>query len=406
MRILFVADGRSPIALNWIDYFVEQGHEIHLASTFPCPEDRRWKSLSFVPVAFSGAKIGQQGKSNQTSKLSNFKGGIWGAPALSARTLIRQWLGPLTLRKAARRLDRIISSVEPDLIHAMRIPYEGMVTALVELRVPLLISVWGNDFTLHAPATPLTASYTRMALRRANAIHTDCDRDRRLAYQWGFDPAKQVVVLPGAGGVQPEMFYPPASGQYIPERDHTVINPRGFRAYVRNDTFFRSIPLVLQKQPNVRFLCPAMAEEPRAWRWGRDLDIAEHVELLPVQSRTQMAYLFRRSSVAVSATTHDGTPNTLLEAMACGCLPVAGDIESIREWIVPGKNGLLFDPLDHRALAREILHSLEDEILRQNALEYNTRLIAEKAAYPVVMARALDFYVSLSGRNPTIVKEI
>jgi glycosyltransferase involved in cell wall biosynthesis len=447
MRLLFVADGRSPIALNWIDYFVERGHEVHLASTFPCLEDARLKSLSFVPVAFSGAKVGLQKESSQASGRKSSRGGFWGASALPLRTLIRQWLGPLTLSKSAQRLDRIVSCVNPELIHAMRIPYEGMLAARSKSTAPLLISVWGNDFTLHAPATTLTAHHTRLALRRANALHTDCQRDRRLAYVWGFDPDKQVAVLPGAGGVQPELFYPPALDRRVPEgevagvprdvdipasmsrrilhgggddrsasgkqtaggsdtyeRDRTIINPRGFRAYVRNDTFFRAIPLVLQRQPKARFLCPAMAEEPRAWRWVREMGVAANVDLLPTQTRPQMAELFRRSRVAVSATTHDGTPNTLLEAMACGCLPVAGDIESIREWIEPGKNGLLFDPADHQSLAYEILRSLEDEALTRIAVENNTRLIAEKAAYPVVMAQAQLFYENLIDISPSASK--
>ena len=53
MRILFVADGRSPIALNWIRYFVDCGDEVHLASTFPCRPELALASLSIVPVAFS-----------------------------------------------------------------------------------------------------------------------------------------------------------------------------------------------------------------------------------------------------------------------------------------------------------------------------------------------------------------
>ena len=52
MRILFVADGRSPIALNWIGYFLEQGYEVHLASTFACPADVRLASFTVIPVAF------------------------------------------------------------------------------------------------------------------------------------------------------------------------------------------------------------------------------------------------------------------------------------------------------------------------------------------------------------------
>jgi len=220
-----------------------------------------------------------------------------------------------------------------------------------------------------------------------------------------------VVVLPGAGGVQPELFYPPPLDQRIPGsevagvlsqaiRDLTVINPRGFRSYVRNETFFQAIPLVLERQPRVRFLCPAMAEEPRARRWVEKMGIAASVGLLPTQTRLQMAELFRGSRVTVSAATHDGTPNTLLESMACGCLPVAGDIESIREWVVPGLNGLLFDPADAQALAQEILRALEDEALYRRAGEHNAHLIAEKAQYPVVMAKAQLFYESLISSRP------
>jgi hypothetical protein len=42
-----------------------------------------------------------------------------------ARTAARQWLGPLTLGRPARRLRSFIDQIQPDLVHAMRIPFEG-----------------------------------------------------------------------------------------------------------------------------------------------------------------------------------------------------------------------------------------------------------------------------------------
>ena len=36
MKILFVADGRSPIAINWMRFFVERGDDVYLSSTFAC----------------------------------------------------------------------------------------------------------------------------------------------------------------------------------------------------------------------------------------------------------------------------------------------------------------------------------------------------------------------------------
>ena len=86
---------------------------------------------------------------------------------VGVRTAIRQRLGPFTLPSAARRLGEIIARLQPDLVHALRIPYEGMLAALAladTASPPLVISVWGNDFTLHAPSSPRMRRYTRQAV--------------------------------------------------------------------------------------------------------------------------------------------------------------------------------------------------------------------------------------------------
>ena len=54
MKICFVADGRSVIAKNWIRYFVDKGHDLHLISTFPCdPTNPPVASLHIAPLDFS-----------------------------------------------------------------------------------------------------------------------------------------------------------------------------------------------------------------------------------------------------------------------------------------------------------------------------------------------------------------
>jgi len=400
VRILFVVDGRSPIALNWIRYFTEgerRAYEVHLVSTFPCsPGELQVASLQVIraPFSHSGGERETQGRGSGGGGL------IRRLLPVGMRTSLRQWLSPLTLPAAANDLNDLIDRIQPDLIHAMRIPYEGMLAAMaLKARAnppPLLISVWGNDFTLHARATPRMASLTRQALRGAAALHADCQRDIRLAREWGFDQAKPNILLPGGGGVQLDLFYPPSNPRITSPVE--IINPRGLRAYVRNDVFFQAVPIVWNKLPEVRFVCPAMAGEAQAERWVRRLDIHHAVRLLPRQTRPQMADLFRRCEVAVSPSTHDGTPNTLLEAMACGCFPVAGDIESLQEWITPGVNGLLVDPRDPQALAVAILKALEDPDLRRRAMKQNTRLVSERAEYGRVMAKAEAFYQGLISR--------
>ena len=165
MKLLFVADGRSPIAQNWIRYFAnraERGdnrHEVYLASTFASTVDFPLNGLEIIPVAFSGLK-----------KVSQ-RPGTAPARTVSLRTAIRQWFGPLTIRRAANQLRSFIERVKPDLIHAMRIPYEGMMAADAYNGTPLIVSTWGNDFTLHAPSTRLMSHYTRWTMQVADALH-------------------------------------------------------------------------------------------------------------------------------------------------------------------------------------------------------------------------------------------
>jgi glycosyltransferase involved in cell wall biosynthesis len=164
------------------------------------------------------------------------------------------------------------------------------------------------------------------------------------------------------------------------------------RSYVRNDTFFQSIPLVLKRHPEVKFICPSMAGQPEAQAWVDHLQLQRSVQLLPYLNQTELWREFARSSISVSVTSHDGTPNTLLEAMAFGCLPVCGDIESIREWVTPGVNGLLADPTDASALAEMICLAIENEPLREKAAAANRKLLEERAEVTGVRNALAAFY--------------
>jgi glycosyltransferase involved in cell wall biosynthesis len=280
----------------------------------------------------------------------------------------------------------------------MRIPYEGMLASWTPDGIPLVVSTWGNDLTLHARGSRWMDSATRQTLHRTDGLVSDTQRDLKLAQEWGFDPQKPALEVPGSGGVNLEEVRAaksaatPLPSEWLDGRP-IIVNPRGIRpGSVRTDTFFKAIPHVLERIPRAAFACPSMAGQPEAIQWVTRLGLQEQVCLLPLIPQSQLWRLYDDSQVLVSVSEHDGTPNSVLEGMACGCFPVAGDIDSMREWIEPGVNGLLVPPGDETALAQAIYTAIEDSKLRSQAAERNLQLVTTRAETTQVMLQVEHFY--------------
>jgi len=403
MKICFVADARSPIAKSWIMYFVRRGHDVHVISSYPCSGDTYPNASVREVTSRLSRRAGIQSDGGGRTPAAQ---GLLSRLTAEARTgrlsdvalTIQHWIERFDVSTRSSAIGELLQQIKPDLVHAMRLPFEGIMAAFADPPAPLLLSIWGNDFTLFARRFPLTGRQVRRALERANALHCDCNRDLKLAAHFGFDAQKPSIVLPGGGGIQMDMFGLREADSAIRRRFNIpgdvplVCNPRGFRGYVRNDTFFRCIALAVKRRPDIVFAAVGMQGHPVAERWISSLGIQQSVRLLPALSRTEMAMLLQTSDVMVSPSEHDGTPNTLLESMAAGAFPVVGDIESVREWITEGMNGSLRKPSDAGGFSDAILDALDNSPLRVSAALKNRQLIEERAEYGSSMEKAERFY--------------
>ena len=398
MRILFVADGRSPTAISWLQYWIDTGHQVHLVSTFPCKRPKGLVSLFVLPVAFSTLAGGQ---AKNTSAVSGKQGMV--ARLRGWLRLLRYILGPISLLFYQERFRMLVGQIQPNLVHALRIPFEGMLAGFTPAQIPLVISTWGNDLTLHAKGSFLMARQTRQVLGWADGLIADTKRDIRLGIEWGFQPDKPSMVVPGAGGIRLDEMQKASIIEALPDElpdAPIIVNPRGQRpGSLRQDIFFQAIPMVLEKIPQAIFICPSLRGDGESEQQVNQLGIRSNTKLWPRLSQGQLWALFKKSQVFVSPSIHDGTPNSLLEAMACGCFPVVGNIESMREWVQPGINGLLVDALDARSVAEAITQAINQPVLRRDAARYNAALIAERADYATNMSRVEDFYMSLKPKG-------
>lgn len=399
MRLCFLADLRSPIAVQWIRYFVERGHDVQAISSYPVSVDIIPGARVYtVPLVLARPHL----RGSSVHEKGAGRGHIARLIGPRPIAIVRSRIGPYLARRRGPSVQSLITEHGSELLHAMRIPFEGMAAAWVD-GPPVVLSVWGNDFTLFANRTSGMARGTRRALRRSDAIHCDCQRDARLVRQWGFPSSRPVWVLPGNGGVDESLFFPGPSHFRqrvgIPEASELLVNPRGIREYVRTDVFFRALSEVLPLLPRLHVACPGMKYSHLAHSLVERFRLGGRVHLLPTLDRHDMAAMFRASRVHVSLSTHDGTPNSLLEGMACGSFPVVSDVESVGEWVAHGDNGLIVPPDKSTVLAAALLRAFTDDRLLHSARLQNFALVRERASYRRWMPRVEEYYEGLIARG-------
>jgi len=114
----------------------------------------------------------------------------------------------------------------------------------------------------------------------------------------------------------------------------------------------------------------------------------------------QMPELYAEAIASVSVPYSDGTPMSLLEAMACGSVPIFSDLPSVREWVSHGVNGFLVAPEDHEALAAHLIHLIRNPDVVARIVSMNRALVEERASQRVHMERMATIYRSLVGSVP------
>jgi glycosyltransferase involved in cell wall biosynthesis len=122
-------------------------------------------------------------------------------------------------------------------------------------------------------------------------------------------------------------------------------------------------PRVFSAFPKMRLaLCGDGDQEPALRRQAQELGIADRVLFLG--HRSDVPAVLAALDVLAIASTYEGTPLTLFEAMAAGKAIVSTSVDGCREVLESSQGGLLVPPEDPAALSDALLRLLGDPGLR------------------------------------------
>jgi glycosyltransferase involved in cell wall biosynthesis len=214
-------------------------------------------------------------------------------------------------------------------------------------------------------------------------------------------PEDKIDVIPF--GVDMNIFNPNIDGRNIrdmlkvEEDDIAVISTRPlFNHHYNVECLVKAIPIVLKEHENVKFIIKGIGPlEDYLKNLAKSLNVYENVRFTGLLPYNEIAQYLVASDIYVSTSFYDSTSVSLLEAMACGLPPVTTDIAGNREWIQNERNGLLYPPQNHKALAEGITKLIEHEDLRKQFGKKNRKIIVERASWEKCVAKMEAIYDSL-----------
>lgn len=379
LRILHVGDARSIHAARFVALLQELGHNarlFHASEEFF--EDQALSGAEiYIPYFFNGFYSGRNSQfvTSPVSFQVNPKSKLQGA---------LRWLARRKNQSRHRVYDliRVLGSFRPDIVISTKMQDEGYLVSEAkslmgeDFKFPWIHFIWGTDIEFFAKDDAYKRTHltrVRRVLRSCDYVFSDTERDVAQARDFGFR-GEHLGVFPAHGGFDENWLSNLRTSVKEP-RDLILVKGRegSYVGRAMNILFAlnRLVDrlngykiVVLLATPNVRSAIAALARiHPIQF---------EFVEYVPYDD---LMRLYARSRLAISATTVDGMPSFLAEAMAMGALPVHSDMPSIREWIEPGVNGLLFPIDDLGAIENAILRGLNDDDLCRRAKERNEQIV-------------------------------
>jgi glycosyltransferase involved in cell wall biosynthesis len=226
----------------------------------------------------------------------------------------------------------------------------------------------------------------RVALRAVDKIFFQNSDDARFFRDHGLLPKHLPVVIVNGSGVDLE-WYRPAPFPAGPTRFLLIarlLSSKGIREYCR------AAAMIRMSNPEAEFHLvggfdsnPDVLGPEEISRWNGEGAIVWHGKVSDVRPFIENCHVF------VLPSYREGTPRSVLEAMAMGRAIVTTDAPGCRETVIEGQNGYLVPPRSVEPLARAMERFLDEPQLIERMGRLSRELARQKYDVRKVNAQML-----------------
>lgn len=296
----------------------------------------------------------------------------------------------------ARQLTRVISRLQPDMIHSMEMQAAGYLTLEAKKQFagsfpPWLVTLWGSDVFLFGRLGDHKEKI-RVVLENCDYFSCECERDVELARALGLKGKVASSGTPVTGGFSATDLEISKNASLTAGRK--VIMLKGYQHWAGRALFgLRALErcadalsgyeiVIYSAVPDVALAAKLFSEK----------------EGIPVRvmsqgiSHGEILALHARARISIGLSISDGISVSLLEAMAMGSFPIQSCTACADEWIEHGVSGMIVPPEDPDIIEMAIRTALSDDELVNRAAEINRRVVQERLGSDRLKQEAIDMY--------------
>ena len=291
-----------------------------------------------------------------------------------------------------------------DILHAQYGYPNGWAVQLAarQIGVPTVVSIQGGDGHWVGSCCETHKLAMQRVLDHANAVLIGCRSfAEEVTERLGTDPARFTIV-PGA--VDTSRFTPAAD--FMPGRlqDPPVLLYHGRVDRRKGILDLLEAAAILRGQGrDFRLVVSGIGpdSDPSAERAAKP-DLAGSVEMRGYVDYADVPALYREADMFLSPTYAEGFSNTILEAMANGLPTLSCFAVGVVDCLRHEENGLMVQPGDIPALARELDRLLADAPLRTRMASAALEECRRVYSWHAVGRQIMDVYTELAGTAPDL----
>jgi glycosyltransferase involved in cell wall biosynthesis len=275
--------------------------------------------------------------------------------------------GNVALLKKLFLFKRLIKQINPAVVNAHYITSHGFIAALIRsifgVKFTLVQSAWGTDILVTPNRSFLYKLITKYSLNKANVVTSDSEYMSDVILKLS---KTKCITFPFGLDYLPEAK--------IEDKDiNLCFSNRALTENYNIDNVIYAFAAMAFKNENLKLIIAndgSMRNE--LIEITKNIGLSDRIEFKGFLSASQQNEIYKRSTYYFSLPTSDSTSVSLLEAMAYGCIPILSDLPANREWVVNGKNGVIFTTKE------DFLNHIPEKLA---AFNENRKIISKRAIF-------------------------